>query len=162
RTRPRLSAAGHGARSAGRIGRPAGAARQAGAAGAGQRRAMPGRYMPGADQRSHTIEGRMPGEIMKSAALVLVLAAALPAYAQEELAKKHNCFACHAVDKKLVGPSYKDVAAKYGSDPQAEAKLFEKVKKGGQGVWGQVPMPPNAQVPDGDIKSLVKWIMSQK
>ena len=101
---------------------------------------------------------------MKRAALALALAAAaaVPAYAQEELAKKHNCFACHAVDKKLVGPSYKDVAAKYRNDPAAEAKLFDKVKKGGQGVWGQVPMPPNAQVPDGDIISLVKWVLSQK
>ena len=101
---------------------------------------------------------------MKRAALALALAAvaAAPAYAQEELAKKHNCFACHAVDKKLVGPAYKDVAAKYRNDPAAEAKLFEKVKKGGQGVWGQVPMPPNAQVPDADIKSLVKWVLSQK
>ena len=99
---------------------------------------------------------------MKRAVLVLALAAALPAYAQEELAKKHNCFACHAVDKKLVGPSYKDVAAKYGGDPKADAKLFEKVKKGGQGVWGQIPMPPNTQVPDGDIKAMVKWILSQK
>jgi cytochrome c len=94
--------------------------------------------------------------------MVVALAAALPAYAQEELAKKHNCFACHAVDKKLVGPSYKDVAAKYRDDPKAEAKLFEKVKKGGQGVWGQVPMPPNSAVPDADIHSLVKWILSQK
>ena len=101
---------------------------------------------------------------MKKAALFLALAvtAALPAYAQEELAKKHNCLACHATDKKLVGPSYKDVAAKYRNDPGAEAKLFDKVKKGGQGVWGQVPMPPNTQVPDADIKALVKWIMSQK
>ena len=103
---------------------------------------------------------------MKHAVVALALAAALPAtvpaYAQEELAKKHNCFACHAVDKKLVGPSYKDVAAKYRNDKQAEAKLFEKVKKGGQGVWGQVPMPPNSQVPDNDIHSLVKWILSQK
>jgi len=101
---------------------------------------------------------------MKRAALALALAAAAatPAYAQEELGKKHNCFACHATDKKLVGPSYKDVAAKYRNDPAAEAKLFDKVKKGGQGVWGQVPMPPNAQVPDGDIKSLVKWVLSQK
>ena len=99
---------------------------------------------------------------MKRAVVVLALAAALPAYAQEELAKKHNCFACHAVDKKLVGPSYQDVAAKYRGDSGAEAKLFEKVKKGGQGVWGQVPMPPNGQVPDGDIKALVKWILSQK
>jgi len=99
---------------------------------------------------------------MKRAVIVLALAAALPAYAQEELAKKHNCFACHAVDKKLVGPSYKDVAAKYRDDPKAEAKLYEKVKKGGQGVWGQVPMPPNSQVPDNDIHALVKWILSQK
>ena len=103
---------------------------------------------------------------MKHAVLALALAAALPAavpaYAQEELAKKHNCFACHAVDKKLVGPSYKDVAAKYRDDKQAGAKLFDKVKKGGQGVWGQVPMPPNTQVPDSDVKSLVKWILSQK
>jgi cytochrome c len=99
---------------------------------------------------------------MKRAVIVLALAAALPAYAQEELAKKHNCFACHAVDKKLVGPSYKDVAAKYRGDAKADAKLFEKVKKGGQGVWGPIPMPPNTQVPDGDIKALVQWILSQK
>ena len=101
---------------------------------------------------------------MKQAALFLALAAAaaLPAYAQEELAKKHNCLACHATDKKLVGPSYKDVAAKYRGDPAAEAKVFEKVKKGGQGVWGQIPMPPNTQVPDADVKALVKWILSQK
>ena len=99
--------------------------------------------------------------------LVFVAAAAavslaLPASANEELAKKHACFACHAVDKKLVGPSYKDVAAKYRNDKQAEAKLVEKVKKGGTGVWGQVPMPPNAAVPDADIRTLVKWILSQK
>ena len=93
---------------------------------------------------------------------VAAVALVAPSQAQEALAKKHNCFACHAVDKKLVGPSYKDVAAKYRSDPGAEAKLVEKVKKGGQGVWGQVPMPPNGQVPEGDIKALVKWILSQK
>jgi cytochrome c len=90
------------------------------------------------------------------------LAVAVPASASEELAKKHACFACHAVDKKLVGPSYKDVAAKYRADKGAEAKLAEKVKKGGTGVWGQVPMPPNAAVPDADIRTLVKWILSQK
>ena len=89
-------------------------------------------------------------------------ALAAPANADEALAKKHNCLACHSVDKKLVGPAYKDVAAKYRNDPSAEAKLFDKVKKGGQGVWGQVPMPPNSQVPDADIKSLVKWVLSQK
>jgi cytochrome c len=99
---------------------------------------------------------------------VLILAASIaaalcaPARASEALAKKHNCLACHAADKKLVGPSYKDVAAKYRNDPGAEAKLAAKVKKGGQGVWGQVPMPPNAAVPDADIHALVKWILSQK
>jgi cytochrome c len=102
---------------------------------------------------------------MKCTALVLGLAgafAAAPAPANEELAKKHACFACHAVDKKLVGPSYKDVAAKYRADKGAEAKLFDKVRKGGTGAWGQVPMPPNGHVPDADIKALVKWVMSQK
>jgi len=103
---------------------------------------------------------------MKRLALVLAAAAAipasLPAQAQEELAKKHACLACHAVDKKLVGPAYKDVAAKYRGDAGAEAKLVEKVKKGSQGTWGQVPMPPNANVPDADVRALVKWILSQK
>ena len=92
----------------------------------------------------------------------VVAAAPLPAVASDALAKKHNCLACHATDKKLVGPSYKDVAAKYRSDSSAPAKLADKIKKGGQGVWGQVPMPPNSQVPDADVNSLVKWILSQK
>jgi len=102
---------------------------------------------------------------MKAAALILGLTgalAALPASANEELAKKQGCFACHALDKKLVGPAYKDVAAKYRGDKGAEAKLFDKVKKGGTGVWGTVPMPPNGHVPDADIKTLVKWILSLK
>jgi cytochrome c len=102
---------------------------------------------------------------MKAVAVTLGIAAAVlaaPSQASEALAKKHNCLACHATDKKLVGPSYKDVAAKYASDPSAQAKLAEKVKKGGQGVWGQIPMPPNAQVPDADVQALVKWILSQK
>jgi cytochrome c len=96
------------------------------------------------------------------AATAAALSASLPASASEELAKKHNCLACHSVDKKVVGPSYKDVAAKYRGDKSAEAKLFEKVKNGGVGVWGQIPMPPNAAVPDADIKALVKWVLSQK
>ena len=102
---------------------------------------------------------------MKRFALVLAAAAipvSLPAQAQEELAKKHACLACHAIDKKLVGPSYKDVAAKYRGDANAEAKLVDKVKKGSQGTWGQVPMPPNSNVPDADVRALVKWILSQK
>jgi cytochrome c len=95
-------------------------------------------------------------------AAAVVLPACLPAHASDELAKKHACLACHAVDKKLVGPSYKEIAAKYRSDGGAEAKLADKVKKGSQGTWGQVPMPPNAAVPDGEVRALVKWILSQK
>jgi cytochrome c len=100
---------------------------------------------------------------MKSGfALAALTAAALatPAFASLELAQKNACTACHAVDKKIVGPSYKDVAAKYKGDKGAEAKLVEKVKKGGTGVWGQVPMPPNPNVKDEDVKTLVKWILS--
>jgi cytochrome c len=100
--------------------------------------------------------------VLGSLTAVAALQLATPAAAQEELAKKYNCLVCHQVDKKVVGPSYKDVAAKYANDKTAEAKLFEKVKKGGVGVWGQIPMPPNATVPDADIKALVKWILSLK
>lgn len=103
---------------------------------------------------------------MKRLALILAAAAAIPAsfpvQAQEALAKKYACLACHAVDKKLVGPAYKDVAAKYRNDPGAAARLAEKVKKGSQGTWGQVPMPPNSSVPDADVKALVRWILSLK
>ena len=97
-------------------------------------------------------------------ALVFGIAAlsALPALAQEDLAKKYNCLACHAVDKKVVGPAYKDVANKYRGDKSAEAKLVDKVKKGGVGVWGQIPMPPNTSVPDADVKKLVAWVLSLK
>ena len=85
-------------------------------------------------------------------------ALAAPANADEALAKKHNCLACHSVDKKLVGPAYKDIAKKYKGQNVA-AKLEQKVKKGGQGAWGPVPMPPNPAVPDADIKKLVDWIL---
>jgi cytochrome c len=105
---------------------------------------------------------KYPAHLAAVAFVALALPAASPAKASEELAKKHACFACHTVDKKMVGPSYKDVAAKYGNDKGAQAKLVEKVKKGGTGVWGQVPMPPNAAVPDADVQALVKWILSQK
>ena len=96
------------------------------------------------------------------ATLAAVCVAALPAVANEELAKKHACTACHAIDKKLVGPAYKDVAAKYRGNAKAEAMLVEKVKKGGVGTWGQVPMPPNGAVKDEDVKALVKWVLSLK
>ena len=91
-----------------------------------------------------------------------LLAGAGNALASEALAKKYNCLTCHNVDKKVVGPSYQDIAAKYKSDAGAEAKLIAKVKNGGSGAWGQIPMPPNASVPDADIKELVKWVLSQK
>ena len=92
----------------------------------------------------------------------LGLAAATPALASLELAQKNACTACHAVDKKLVGPAYKDVANKYRGDAKAQAMLEDKVKKGSVGVWGQVPMPPNASVKDEDVKTLVKWVLSLK
>jgi cytochrome c len=99
---------------------------------------------------------------MKVLTLALALAGtalALPAQADEALAKKHNCLACHQVDKKVIGPAYRDIAKKYKGQKDAAAQLEQKVKKGGVGVWGQIPMPPNAAVPDGDIKKLVDWIL---
>lgn len=103
---------------------------------------------------------------MKLRAIALALPAVLAlsgnAIANEDLAKKNNCTACHKVDAKLVGPAYKDVANKYRNDKKAEAMLVEKVKKGGMGVWGPIPMPPNAAVKDEDVKTLVKWILSIK
>ena len=77
----------------------------------------------------------------------------------EDLIKTSGCVACHAIDKKIVGPAYKDVAAKYKGDKGAEARLVDKVKKGGTGVWGQIPMPPNAQVKDEDIVTMVRYIL---
>lgn len=85
-----------------------------------------------------------------------------PAFADEALAKSKNCMACHAVDKKVVGPSYKDVAKKYAGDAKAVDMLAAKVIKGGAGVWGPVPMPANAQVSEAESKKLVAWVMSQK
>jgi cytochrome c len=102
---------------------------------------------------------------MKIAAIalaVLGLAATGVASAQQELLQKSGCTACHANDKKLVGPAYQDVAAKYKGDAGAAAKLAAKVKNGGSGVWGAVPMPPNAQVSDADIKAMVAYILAMK
>lgn len=95
-----------------------------------------------------------------AAALAAGLLAAPVAQADMAMAKKYNCTACHQVDKKVVGPSYKDVAKKYKGQADAAANLAAKVKKGGSGVWGPVPMPPNAAVPDGDIQKLVAWILA--
>ena len=92
----------------------------------------------------------------------LLAAGAAQAQSAEDLLKKHACTACHANDKKLVGPAYKDVAAKYKGDAAAAGKLAEKVKKGGSGVWGPVPMPPNANVKDDDIKTMVAYVLALK
>ena len=88
--------------------------------------------------------------------------APLDAKSAEAMMQKDGCVACHGIDKKIVGPAYTDVAAKYKGDAGALANLTQKVKSGGAGVWGQVPMPPNAQVPDDDIKALVSWILTLK
>ena len=89
-------------------------------------------------------------------------AVSAPAMADLQLATAKNCMACQSVDKKLVGPSFKDVAAKYAGQKDAAAKLEAKVIKGGSGVWGPVPMPANAQVNPDDAKKLVAWILTQK
>ena len=90
------------------------------------------------------------------------LALAGVAQANEKLAQTSGCTACHSMDKKLIGPAYKDVAAKYRASKGAEAELIKKVKAGGKGVWGDIPMAPNAHVKDEDIKSIVQWILSIK
>ena len=94
--------------------------------------------------------------------LALTLSVAAPAMADLALATSKNCMACHAVDKKLVGPAYKDVAAKYAGQKDAVDKLAAKIIKGGSGVWGPVPMPANTQVNDADAKKLAAWILTLK
>ena len=94
------------------------------------------------------------------AALATGFAVSAPALADMALATTKNCMACHAVDKKLVGPSYKDIATKYAGQADAVDKLASKVVKGGSGVWGPVPMPANAQINDADAKKLVAWILA--
>lgn len=101
----------------------------------------------------------------RSLILSAVLAiASTSAFAQNEadLAKSKNCMACHAMANKVVGPAYKDVAAKYAGQKDAENKLVQKVIKGGSGAWGPVPMPANPQVSEAEARQLVKWVLSQK
>jgi cytochrome c len=85
-----------------------------------------------------------------------------PALADEALAKSKNCMACHATATKLVGPAYKDVAAKYKGDKTAVDKLAAKIIKGGSGVWGAVPMPANNQVSEAEAKKLAAWVLATK
>lgn len=95
-------------------------------------------------------------------ATAFALLATGPALAQQALATAKNCMACHAVDKKLVGPAYKDVAAKYAGQPGAVDKLAAKIQKGGSGVWGPVPMPANTQVNEAEAKQLAAWVLTLK
>ncbi len=87
---------------------------------------------------------------------------AAPVWADQALATKNNCMACHAVDKKLVGPAYKSVAEKYAGQSDAASKLAVKVMKGGSGVWGAIPMPANTQISEADAKTVVAWILAMK
>jgi len=98
---------------------------------------------------------------MKTLIALLALAAVSPAFANADLAAKKNCLACHAADKKIVGPAYKDVAAKYAGQKDAVAKLAEKIQKGGVGAWGQIPMPANQVTPD-EAKQLATWVLTIK
>jgi cytochrome c len=96
------------------------------------------------------------------AAAALAGSASFPVLADQALAIKKNCMGCHALDRKMVGPAYKDVAKKYAADPAATDKLALKIQKGGAGVWGPVPMPTNPQVNEKEAKTLASWILSLK
>ena len=95
-------------------------------------------------------------------ALTLIATTLPGAMADQALASAKNCMACHAMDRKLVGPAYKEVAKKYASDKSAADKLASKIVKGGSGVWGAVPMPANPQVSEAEAKKLAAWVLSQK
>lgn len=99
---------------------------------------------------------------MLGSTLLLATALALPAasMASEELAQKSNCLACHQAEAKLIGPSFKEIADKYRDQDGAADELAAKIKNGGSGVWGQIPMPPNPAVSDEDISALVDWVLS--
>ncbi|RZT93653.1 c-type cytochrome [Rivibacter subsaxonicus] len=94
--------------------------------------------------------------------LAVAMGAAAPALASSELAQKKNCMSCHQVDKKVIGPSFKDIAAKYAGQKDAADRLAQKVVKGGVGTWGQLPMPANPQVSEAEAKQLVGWILGLK
>lgn len=104
----------------------------------------------------------MKKTLIATLAAMASLMLATPALADLKLATEKNCMACHAVDKKLVGPSYKDVAAKYAGQKDAADKLASKIIKGGSGVWGAIPMPANAQVNAAEAKTLASWVLTQK
>ena len=94
--------------------------------------------------------------------LAMTLSVAAPAMADLALATSKNCMACHAVDKKLVGPSYKDVAAKYADQADAKDQLIQSIRQGSKGKWGQMAMPPQAQLSVGDAQKLALWVLKTK
>ena len=100
--------------------------------------------------------------VLLTLAALTAVAAATPAMADEAMAKAKNCMACHAIDKKVVGPAYKDVAKKFGGQAGAADMLAEKIMKGSTGTWGPVPMPPNTNVNAAEAKSLATWILTLK
>lgn len=104
----------------------------------------------------------MSSRVLMPVVVAATLAFPAAVHANADLAKAKNCTACHAVDKKLIGPSYKDVAAKYATDKDAVARLAKKVREGGVGAWGQIPMPANPQVTNEEALTLVRWIMATK
>lgn len=95
-------------------------------------------------------------------ASLVALGSAEPAWAGAKLANQKNCLSCHQIDAKVIGPAYKQVAAKYAGKPEAVPMLVQKVMKGGSGVWGAVPMPANPQVSEAEAKQIVQWILSLK
>ena len=95
----------------------------------------------------------------KLTTIALIAFASTGAWASADLAKKNNCLACHAVDKKIVGPAYQEVAKKYAGQADAEANLAKSIKAGGSGKWGPIPMPPQAQLSDADAKTLAAWVL---
>jgi cytochrome c len=101
-------------------------------------------------------------QVMLTAASAALLAMAGAASADQALAQKNACMSCHGVDKKIVGPAFKEVAKKYAGDKGAQARLVEKVKTGGKGVWGEVPMPPSPQVKPEDANKIIAWVLSLK
>ena len=95
----------------------------------------------------------------KLTTIALMALASTAALANTDLAKKNNCLACHAVDKKIVGPAYQDVAKKYAGQADAEATVTKNIKAGGSGKWGPIPMPPQTQLSDADAKALATWVL---
>lgn len=105
---------------------------------------------------------KFQSNLLHATGFILSIGMLQPAFAQVELAQAKNCLACHAVNRKVIGPAFRDVAAKYAGQPGAVDKLAHKVINGGGGVWGVIPMPANSQVSEADARQLVTWILTLK